>query len=149
MAAVSISRPDSDDLGFFVRTGQDASLHEAGSRDISVGGITLFGGKDELISNGTLQLVYGVKYGLVGRNGVGKSTLLRAIADKTIKLPPFLFIIHVEQECAGEDLSALEAVLAVDKERTWLLKKEEYLMEHELDEHEGVTLSEVGNPAQK
>ena len=30
---------------------------------------------------------YGIKYGLIGRNGVGKSTLLRQISDGTIPLP--------------------------------------------------------------
>lgn len=76
----------------------------------------------------TAQLTYGTKYGLVGRNGVGKSTLLKAIASKTVKLPDFLFVVHVEQECTGEEITALDAVLAVDKERLWLIEKEKYLV---------------------
>ena len=35
-----------------------------------------FPGK-QLIVDTTLSLVYGRKYGLIGRNGIGKSTLLR------------------------------------------------------------------------
>lgn len=33
-----------------------------------------------LILGGTLDLIYGRRYGFVGRNGLGKSTLLRVIA---------------------------------------------------------------------
>jgi ATP-binding cassette subfamily F protein 3 len=33
-----------------------------------------------LILGGTLDLIYGRRYGFVGRNGLGKSTLLRVMA---------------------------------------------------------------------
>lgn len=58
-------------------------------------GITLYagqvggpGGGEELIDRGILKLTYGVKYGMVGRNGVGKSTFLRAVWAPP-PLPPF------------------------------------------------------------
>ena len=79
----------------------------------SVGNIHLYGGTQELISGGTLALTYGTHYGLVGRNGVGKTSLLRAIATKAIVLPDFLHIIHVEQECHGDERTALETILQV------------------------------------
>lgn len=41
------------------------------------------GGK-ELIQDGELLLAVGRRYGLVGRNGTGKTTLLRALARKEI-----------------------------------------------------------------
>ena len=50
-------------------------------QDVHITGIQLFAGKQELISNGTLVLTYGTHYGLIGRNGVGKSSLLRAIGE--------------------------------------------------------------------
>lgn len=53
--------------------------------------------------------------GLVGRNGVGKTTLLRAIAAGEIELPEYLNIVHVEQEITGDDRSALQTVLDADK----------------------------------
>lgn len=34
---------------------------------------------------------------MVGRNGVGKSTLLRAVAEQEIQIPDFIFVMHVEQ----------------------------------------------------
>ncbi len=46
------------------------------------------GGK-ELISDATVTLAYGRRYGLIGHNGAGKSTFLRALAAGDIKgLPP-------------------------------------------------------------
>ena len=50
-------------------------------QDVHITGIQLFAGKQELISTGTLVLTYGTHYGLIGRNGVGKSSLLRAIGE--------------------------------------------------------------------
>ncbi len=39
------------------------------------------------------------RYGLVGRNGTGKTTLLRALSGHQIRgTPPALQILHVEQE---------------------------------------------------
>jgi ATP-binding cassette subfamily F protein 3 len=45
-------------------------------------------------------LIYGKRYGLVGRNGLGKSVLLRKIAsrDPELNIPEYLKILHVEQE---------------------------------------------------
>jgi len=45
-----------------------------------------------------VSLIFGRKYGLVGRNGTGKSTLLRAISAREIEVPTHLDILHVEQE---------------------------------------------------
>ena len=87
-----------------------------------------------------------VKYGLVGRNGVGKSTLLRAISRKQLRLPDFLHIVHVEQEIDGDERTALDAVLQADLEREWLLKTEEKILNQDSEQEEGViTLNEVGH----
>ena len=63
------------------------------------------------------------RYGLVGRNGTGKTTLLRALSQHQIKgIPTTTQILHVEQEVVGDDTTVLEAVLACDSERSTLLK---------------------------
>lgn len=62
------------------------------------------------------------RYGLVGRNGTGKTTLLRALSQHQIKgIPATTQILHVEQEVVGDDTTVLEAVLACDSERSALL----------------------------
>lgn len=46
--------------------------------------------------------VYGHKYGLIGRNGVGKTTFLKYLASKSIPgIPWYLQILHIEQEVRG------------------------------------------------
>ena len=90
------ARPTPEDLGFFVRSGPDnAALRHHANMDIRIGDILLSAGKQTLIQNGVLALNYGTKYGLIGRNGVGKSTLLRALSERRIPLPSFLHVIHV------------------------------------------------------
>lgn len=88
-------------MGFHVRTWPDSALRQSHDMKIKMENFGLSAGSRELIGPGLLSLTYRVKYGLVGLNGVGKRTLLRAIANKTIRRPELLRIIHVEQECVG------------------------------------------------
>ncbi len=65
----------------------------------------------------------------MGRNGTGKTTLLRHMADRDIDgIPSHIRILHVEQEVAGDEITALQCVLNVDVERTKLLEDEANLM---------------------
>ena len=138
-------RPTADELGFFIRTGPDANVRKHANMDIHASSVQLFAGSRELLSSAELRLVHGVKYGLVGRNGVGKSTLLRAIDERIIDVPSFIHIIHVEQEIIGDDTTAVQSVVGADKERAWLLNKEKELLEKDDDDiPEGaVNLNEV------
>ncbi len=78
----------------------------------------------KILTNAHLSLSYGRRYGLVGKNGIGKSTLLRAIAHKELIIPSHIKILHVEQEIEGDDTPALKSVLEADEERTRLLLRE-------------------------
>ncbi|KAF4041476.1 ABC transporter [Phytophthora infestans] len=52
----------------------------------------------ELLRDTQLKLNYGSRYGLVGPNGIGKSTLLTALADGLVEgLPTSLKILYVNQ----------------------------------------------------
>ena len=76
-----------------------------------------------LIDHGTAQIVPGSRVGFVGRNGVGKSTLFRAIRGElpletgTIAIPPRWRIGSLAQEAPDGPESLLEVVLAADLER--------------------------------
>jgi len=80
-----------------------------------------------LILGGTLDLIYGRRYGFVGRNGLGKSTLLRVMANRNLVLPSHIRILHVEQEIEGSDTIALDSVLECDERRNALLNEEKEL----------------------
>jgi ATP-binding cassette subfamily F protein 1 len=77
-----------------------------------------------LLENTTLTIAAGRRYGLVGPNGKGKSTLLRMIARRQVPVPDSLDVLLVEQEIVGTEKSALEAVVAADVELLELREEE-------------------------
>lgn len=50
-----------------------------------------------LLEGTTLTITAGRRYGLVGPNGMGKSTLLRMIARRQVPVPETLDVLLVEQ----------------------------------------------------
>ncbi|KAM7186026.1 protein GCN20 [Naviculisporaceae sp. PSN 640] len=90
--------------------------------DVSIGGL-------RILTDTTLTLSYGHRYGLVGNNGVGKSTLLRALSRREVAIPTHISILHVEQEITGDDTPALQAVLDADVWRKVLLKEQAEITE--------------------
>jgi ATP-binding cassette subfamily F protein 3 len=102
-------------------------------RDINVRNITLsLDNGRVLLENGELKFAYQRRYGLVGKNGIGKTTLLKAIAHWDIEgFPRHLRVLHVRQEIqkAGDDTPVLQAVLDADVERTALMQEEQVLLQ--------------------
>ncbi|KAF8249319.1 hypothetical protein K440DRAFT_660309 [Wilcoxina mikolae CBS 423.85] len=94
------------------------------SKDIKVEGIDLSIGGLRILTDTSLTLAYGRRYGLVGKNGIGKSTLLRALSRRDVAIPTHITILHVEQEIMGDDTPALQAVLDADVWRKHLLNEQ-------------------------
>ncbi|MEC9346445.1 MAG: ABC-F family ATP-binding cassette domain-containing protein [Pseudomonadota bacterium] len=84
-----------------------------------------------LIENATARLPTGHRVGLIGPNGTGKTTLLKAVMGEIgldtgrIETPRGARIGAVAQEAPGGTLPAIEAVLAADTERAALLAEAE------------------------
>lgn len=84
-----------------------------------------------LLESATVAIPSGHKVGMVGRNGTGKTTLLRLIAgeivpdDGTITQPKNHRLGWVTQEAPGTEDSLLDTVLAADQERASLLVEAE------------------------
>jgi len=88
----------------------------------------------ELITNTTLSLNVGRRYGLIGANGCGKSTLLKAIAAGELPIPKHLDIYRLDGEVDPTDKTALEVVYEQGKAEQERLEKEaEELEENEED----------------
>ncbi|KAJ9148115.1 hypothetical protein P3X46_030206 [Hevea brasiliensis] len=107
--------------------------HDIGSgptvKDIHMENFSISVGGRDLIVDGSVTLSFGRHYGLVGRNGTGKTTFLRHMAMHAIDgIPANCQILHVEQEVVGDDTSALQCVLNTDIERTQLLQEEARLL---------------------
>ncbi|KAJ6712695.1 NON-TRANSPORTER ABC PROTEIN [Salix purpurea] len=114
-----------------VRAGMPAVCvtHDGGGgpniKDIHLENFNISVGGRDLIVDGSVTLSFGRHYGLVGRNGTGKTTFLRYMALHAIDgIPRNCQILHVEQEVVGDDISALQCVLNSDFERTQLLEEE-------------------------
>ncbi|CAI5465370.1 unnamed protein product [Closterium sp. Yama58-4] len=101
------------------------------SRDIHVIGFSLNFHGHELVSDTTLELNYGRRYGLLGLNGCGKSTLLKAIGNREVPVQDHMDIYFLSHEIEATDMSALQAVICVDEERLKLEKEAEELAEVE------------------
>ncbi|KEG12649.1 ABC transporter [Trypanosoma grayi] len=80
-----------------------------------------------ILENATLNLVAGHRYGLVGPNGCGKSTLLKVLGFYEIPFPKHVDRYFVSQEVEASDMTALNAVVSVDKEKENLERELEEL----------------------
>lgn len=68
------------------------------SKDIKIDSIDVSVGGHRILTDASLTLAFGHRYGLVGQNGIGKSTLLRALSRREVAVPSYISILHVEQE---------------------------------------------------
>ncbi|KDD75994.1 hypothetical protein H632_c403p0 [Helicosporidium sp. ATCC 50920] len=98
--------------------------------DIKVHNLTVRVKGKALLEGADLVVASKRRYGLVGPNGKGKSTLLRLIARRQIPVPSGLDVLLVEQEVVGTDQSALASVVAADVELVRLRAEEIALNDH-------------------
>jgi ATP-binding cassette subfamily F protein 2 len=100
---------DKHGLSDRVTTGVLASL--AASRDVKINSASLvFHGK-VLFNDTTLEVTYGRRYGLLGENGCGKTTLLKAIDAREFPFPEHIDIYLLNQGAPKTELGALEWVV--------------------------------------
>lgn len=99
--------------------GQKAALEHA--VDIKIENFTISAKGNDLFVNSNLLIASGRRYGLVGPNGHGKTTLLRHLANRAFAIPPNIDVLLCEQEVVADDLSAVDTVVKADVKRTQLL----------------------------
>uniref|UniRef100_A0A3Q3M142 ATP-binding cassette sub-family F member 3 n=1 Tax=Labrus bergylta TaxID=56723 RepID=A0A3Q3M142_9LABR len=97
------------------------------SYDIRIENFDVSFGERCLLQGAELSLATGRRYGLIGRNGLGKTTLLKMLASRNLRVPAHISILHVEQEVAGDETGALQSVLESDTLREELLSEEKRL----------------------
>lgn len=96
--------------------------------DITVPNFSISAAGKILFKDASLGISHGRRYGLVGPNGRGKSTLLKMIASGDLKIPPRVDFLYVEQEVVADDTPAVDAVLKADTRRWGLLEEEKKLI---------------------
>jgi ATP-binding cassette subfamily F protein 2 len=102
------------------------------SKDVKIISVSLVFHGRVLITDSTMELTMGRRYGLLGENGCGKSTLLKAIAAREYPIPEHVDIYLLNEPAPPSDLGALEWVVTeAEKEVERLDKLAEKLLEEE------------------
>ncbi|KAL0576029.1 hypothetical protein V5O48_005936 [Marasmius crinis-equi] len=125
---------------------------ETASKDLDLHTVNISIGKRDILTDSHVKLSPGVHYVLVGRNGVGKSTLLRAVGEKIIPgIPKSMRILlllqsyNPSQDQEKEDVteSVLDYVVKSDKVRTEALRRHDMLRAAIDDHHDSTTAARV------
>lgn len=106
---------------------------DANVKDIAVDNFSVSARGKELLKNASVKISHGKRYGLVGPNGKGKSTLLKLLAWRKIPVPKNIDVLLVEQEIVGDDRTALEAVVSANEELVKLRKEVALLQDSTLE----------------
>ncbi|KAA0189465.1 hypothetical protein HAZT_HAZT007929 [Hyalella azteca] len=95
--------------------------------DIKIESFSIAAKGKTLFNNASLLIANGRRYGLVGPNGHGKTTLLRHIQIRALNIPSSIDVLYCEQEVVADDTPAIEVVVASDTKRAELIKEKEDL----------------------
>ncbi len=95
--------------------------------DIKIENFSISARGNDLFSNANLHIANARRYGLVGPNGMGKTTLLKHIANRQLAIPPNIDVLLCEQEVQADEKNALEILLISDKKRSSLLQEQKRL----------------------
>jgi len=104
------------------------------SRDIKIDNFSITFHGAELLVDTKLELSVGQRYGLIGENGSGKSSLLAVLGNREVPVQDHIDIYYLSREMPASEKTALEAVKEADEERIKLEKLAEELVHLEDDE---------------
>ncbi|XP_072014679.1 LOW QUALITY PROTEIN: ATP-binding cassette sub-family F member 1-like [Amphiura filiformis] len=122
---------EAGDLSQFSVSQQESGAKGAvldNATDIKVEKFSISAAGKDLFVNASLHITAGRRYGLVGPNGHGKTTLLNHIASRVLAIPPNIDVLLCEQEVKADSTPAFESVLNSDKKRLDLLAEEKKLL---------------------
>ncbi|KAJ3502721.1 hypothetical protein NMY22_g18494 [Coprinellus aureogranulatus] len=102
---------------------------DANTTDIDIKGVNISVGQKDILIDAHLRLKAGVKYGMVGQNGVGKSVLMSVLGNNIlIGLPQNVRFLHIQQlEEFAPGRTVLQEVLESDVERMRIIREAKLL----------------------
>ncbi|KAJ9132574.1 ABC transporter ATP-binding protein ARB1 [Coniochaeta hoffmannii] len=132
MEAVEKLKNQIDKFGISDRVVTGVLASVPSSKDVKITSVSLVFHGRVLITDSTMELTSGRRYGLLGENGCGKSTLLKAIAAREYPIPEHVDIYLLNEGAPPSDLGALEWVVTeAEKEVERLDKLAEKILEEE------------------
>lgn len=125
--AAEAGQVNQGDSPFAVTLEQDAVAE--GSRNITFNKVSVTVNGKTLFKDTQVKLSAGSRYGLMGPNGRGKSTLLRLLSTRELPVQSNLDVLLVEQEQEfhASDLTAVQAVVQSHKLQATYIKEEREL----------------------
>ncbi|KII70549.1 ATP-binding cassette sub-family F member 1 [Thelohanellus kitauei] len=108
---------------------QQTVKNDDNAGDIKLEKISISAAGQCLLDNADLVIAKGRRYGLVGPNGMGKTTLLTQIANRTLKIPANIDVLLCEQDLVVDDTPAVDMVIKADTKRLELMNMERELLE--------------------
>ncbi|KAI8645995.1 P-loop containing nucleoside triphosphate hydrolase protein [Parasitella parasitica] len=129
-ATASSSEDDEPNL---VAISQQSRFHtetlETSNKEIDLPGVQISVNQLDLLVDAHLKLKPLTRYGLVGQNGVGKSVLMKCLADNIlVGLPQNLNILHISQlEDFDENTTVVQEVLSADAKATIAVREYDVL----------------------
>ncbi|KAF5298454.1 hypothetical protein FQR65_LT01233 [Abscondita terminalis] len=99
------------------------------ARDIKIANFSITFHGCEMLQDALLELNCGRRYGLLGTNGCGKSTILSVLGNREVPIQDHIDIFHLTREMPASDKSALRCVMEVDEERLRLERLAEELVD--------------------
>lgn len=106
-------------------------------RDVHIENFSLGFHGQQLVKDTRFELNYGRRYGLLGENGSGKSSLLCALSQQEVEIPEHIDIFHLICEAeASKTITALQYVSECTEARATLEKEAEVLTDLLGDETE-------------
>jgi ATP-binding cassette, subfamily F, member 2 len=94
------------------------------ARDIKIGSFSLNYHGKMLVEDAMIELTVGRRYGLIGRNGCGKSTFLKTLAAREVPVPEHIDIYLLSEEAQPSNDTALEYVVNSAKEEVARLENQ-------------------------
>lgn len=92
----------------------DYTTTKGKNKDIKIENFDISFAGRRILTDANLTVAFGRRYGVVGKNGIGKSTLLRAMSRREIAVPQHISLLYVEQEVSVEVEATFGSVLIVE-----------------------------------